>query len=180
MNEITRSREVVPIFEKRVIRINTTLRVFDFMEMTRVAEIMTRDVVHTILPSASIESAAKKMKEVGRGCLVVIEGGKPVGIITERDMVQKVLAESVAPKKTKVSAIMSKPVITVGPEALVSDAANIMLRNKIRRLVVLEGGRVSGILTVTDFAKHLRREARDPMLDAMARGAQMFAETQAQ
>jgi CBS domain-containing protein len=148
------------------------------MNMTRVSEIMTKDVVHTIPPNASVEDAAKMMKEVGRGCLIVIEKGKPVGIITERDMVHKVLAERVTPKKTRVSAIMSKPVITVGPEALVSDAATIMVRNKIRRLVVLEGDRVAGILTVTDFAKHLKREGRDPMLDAMARGAQMFAEIQ--
>ncbi len=139
---------------------------------------MTKDVIHTISQTASVEEAAQRMKQVGRGCLIVVEGGRPIGIITERDMVQKVMAEKLVPKNVKVSRIMSKPVITVGPEALVSDAANIMLQNKIRRLVITEGDRVVGVLTVTDFAKFLhRREGSDPMLAAMARAATLLSQT---
>ena len=143
--------------------------------MFRVSDLMTKDVVHTVTPEASVEEAAMRMKDVGRGCLVVIERGQPVGIITERDLVQKVLAGKLSPRDLRVSQIMSKPVLTVGPEALVSDAATIMMKNRIRRLVVTEGLRVVGILTVTDFASFLHRKAgSDPMLAAMARAARLL------
>ena len=148
------------------------------MQMARVSELMTKDVIHTIDQDASVEEAAKRMKQVGRGCLVVEERARPVGIITERDLVQKVMAEKLIPKNVRVSLIMSKPVITVGPEALVSDAASIMLQNKIRRLVVTEGDRVVGVLTVTDFAKFIhRREGSDPILAAMSRAAMLLSQT---
>jgi len=70
---------------------------------------------------------------------------------------------------------MSKPVITVGPEALVTDAAKVMMQNTIRRLVVAEGVRILGIVTTTDFAKMMyKKSASDPMLAAMARAAQLM------
>jgi signal-transduction protein with cAMP-binding, CBS, and nucleotidyltransferase domain len=144
------------------------------MDMSRVSELMTKDVICTVGKGASVQEAAERMKNLGRGCLIVIDNGKLGGIITERDLVQRVMAEKLPPGKTKVSQIMSTPVITTGPEALVSDAAKLMTENKIRRLVVTEGERVVGVLTVSDFASHLRRKGRsDPMLAAMARAAQM-------
>ena len=146
--------------------------------MARVSELMTKDVIYTISQNASVEEAAERMKQVGRGCLIVVERTQLVGIITERDLVQKVIAEKLVPKNVKVSRIMSKPVITVGPEALVSDAASIMLQNKIRRLVITEGDSVVGVLTVTDFAKFLHKRAgSDPMLAAMARAATLLSQT---
>jgi signal-transduction protein with cAMP-binding, CBS, and nucleotidyltransferase domain len=142
--------------------------------MSRVSELMSKDAICSIGTDASTQEAAERMRNMGRGCLVVIDKGKLAGIITERDLVHRVIAERRRPEATKVSEIMSAPVITVGPEALVSDAAKIMEKNRIRRLVVIEGNRVVGVITVTDFAEHLRRKARsDPMLAAMARAAQM-------
>ncbi len=144
------------------------------MDMSRVSELMTKDVICSIGKDASAREAAVRMKTLRRGCLVVIDNGKLAGIITERDLVQRVLAEGLSPQEAKVSEVMSTPVLTVGPEALVSDAAKVMLENRIRRLVVTEGERVVGVLTVTDLAEHLRRKARsDPMLAAMARAAEM-------
>ncbi len=138
--------------------------------MERVSDLMTKDVVHTIRPNISVAEAARRMKEVHRGCLVVVDEGGPVGIITERDLVQKVIAENLLAKDARVFDIMSTGVITVGPEALVSDAAKLMVENKIRRLVVSEGTRVIGVLTTTDFAKSLYEKSQaDPMLRAMAR-----------
>ena len=144
------------------------------MDISRVSELMTKDVICAIGKDASVREAAKRMKNLGRGCLVVIDNAKLSGIVTERDLVQRVMAEKLSLDDVKVSQIMSKPVITVGPEALVSDAARIMAKNRIRRLVVTDGERVIGVLTVTDLAEHLRRRARsDPMLAAMARAAQI-------
>lgn len=145
--------------------------------MDRVSDLMTKEAVHTVPLDATIEAAARRMKRVNKGCLVVVEKKKPVGIITERDLVQRVIAKKLSPAKVRVSKIMSKPLVTVGPEALVSDAATLMAKNKIRRLVVTEGTRLAGILTVTDFARYLQpKTGRDPMLEAMARGALLLPE----
>lgn len=143
------------------------------MKLERVSEIMTKSVVHTVDANSSIQDAAAIMRDVGTGCLVVIEKAKLAGIVTERDIVQRVVAVRKSPKEVRVSEVMSKPVITIGPEALVSDAAKVMIQNKIRRLVIAEGARVLGIVTTTDFAKAMYKSAADPMLAAMARAAQL-------
>jgi len=138
----------------------------------KVSDFMTKDVIHIIGKSASVQEAAQKMREVHGGCLIVVEKGQPAGIVTERDLVGKVIAENLSPKDLKVSEVMSKPVITIGPEASISAAAKVMVENRIRRLVVTEGNRTVGVLTVTDFAKLLyQRSAHDPVLAAMARAA---------
>lgn len=145
------------------------------MKLERVSEIMTKSVVHTVDVNSSVQEAAATMKDVGTGCLVVIEKSRLTGIITERDIVQRVVAVKKLAREIRVSDVMSKPVLTVGPEALIADAAKIMMQNKIRRLVVAEGVRILGIVTVTDFAKMMyKKSASDPMLAAMARAAQLM------
>ena len=145
------------------------------MKLERVSEIMTKSVVHTVDMNSSVQEAAATMKDVGTGCLVVIEKSRLTGIITERDIVQRVVAVKKLAREVRVSDVMSKPVLTVGPEALIADAAKIMMQNKIRRLVVAEGVRILGIVTVTDFAKMMyKKSASDPMLAAMARAAQLM------
>jgi len=145
------------------------------MKLERLSEIMTKSVVHTVDVNSSVQEAAATMKDVGTGCLVVIEKSRLTGIITERDIVQRVVAVKKLAREVRVSDVMSKPVLTVGPEALISDAAKIMMQNKIRRLVVAEGVRILGIVTVTDFAKMMyKKSASDPMLAAMARAAQLM------
>jgi len=145
------------------------------MKLERVSEIMTKSVVHTVDVNSSVQEAAATMKDVGTGCLVVIEKSRLTGIITERDIVQRVVAVKKLAREVRVSDVMSKPVLTVGPEALIADAAKIMMQNKIRRLVVAEGVRILGIVTVTDFAKMMyKKSASDPMLAAMARAAQLM------
>jgi CBS domain-containing protein len=102
----------------------------------------------------------------------VIDKGKLVGIVTERDMVQKVLAVGRNPKETPISSIMSKPVITVSPETSLSDAATVMVGNKIRRLPVVKGLNIVGILTVSDFAKYMHLQNKDePIWAAASRAA---------
>ena len=145
------------------------------MKLERVSEIMTKSVVHTVDVNSSVQEAAATMKDVGTGCLVVIEKSRLTGIITERDIVQRVVAVKKLAREVRVADVMSKPVLTVGPEALIEDAAKIMMQNKIRRLVVAEGVRILGIVTVTDFAKMMyKKSASDPMLAAMARAAQLM------
>jgi len=140
--------------------------------MAHVSDLMTKTDIQFVNPATSVREAAEDMKRLHRGCLVVISKGMLVGILTERDLVQKVLAVGKNPEETLVSKIMSEPVITVKPETSLSDAAKIMVRNKIRRLPVMEGSKVVGMLTASDFAKYMRLQNRDdPMWAAASRAA---------
>jgi CBS domain-containing protein len=135
----------------------------------RVTEVMTESPVDTIERGLTVAIAARMMKERARGSLIVVDDRKPIGIITERDLVRRIIAEdkSIA---TKVGDIMSEPLISVGPEATVSSAANVMYKNGIRRLPVIEEGRLLGIVTSTDLARALQRESeKDEVLLAMSR-----------
>jgi CBS domain-containing protein len=131
---------------------------------------MTKTVIHSVRPDATVREAAERMRQVHSGCLVVMNRGMLVGIVTERDLVQRVIAEGKSFSKTPVSRIMSTPVIAISPHASISGAAKLMLRNGIRRLPVRDRSRVVGMLTTTDFAKYLSRKAgREPLLAATAR-----------
>ena len=103
-------------------------------DLTRVSEIMTTDVIHTITDEASAGDAAKQMKTVHRGCLIIVKQGQPVGIVTERDLVQRVMAVGANASEVRISEVMSSPLVFIGPEALVTDAARIMSENRIRRM----------------------------------------------
>jgi len=133
---------------------------------------MTKTDIQFVNPATSVRAASEDMKRLHRGCLVVINSGKLVGILTERDLVQKVLAVGKNPKETPVSKIMSEPVITVNSDASISDAAKLMVKNRIRRLPVVEGSKIVGILTASDFAKYMRILNRgEPMWAAASRAA---------
>jgi signal-transduction protein with cAMP-binding, CBS, and nucleotidyltransferase domain len=120
------------------------------------------------------------MKEKRRGSVVVTKyvtdsaghktGTAPLGIITERDIVRRVVAESKDPNSTTAYDIMSKPLITVGPEATIYDAALIMTKYGIRRLPIVRDNTLLGIITSSDLARRMYEENRsDPMLMAMSR-----------
>ncbi len=144
--------------------------------MTSVREIMTRPPISSVSPSSTVEDAAMKMKNEKHGCLVVIQGGRPVGMVTERDLVQKVLALGIRGSDAPVSKVMSSPVITIGPEASVEQAAEEMVRGKVRRLVVQDSNGMVGMLTVTDFAKYLQYQHGGPVIHAWSRGRHVMSE----
>jgi signal-transduction protein with cAMP-binding, CBS, and nucleotidyltransferase domain len=146
------------------------------------------EMVMTPLPldianvSDSAFDLAKKMKEKGRGSVVVTEyststagnktGNVPVGIITERDIVRRVVAESKDPKITAAHDIMSKPLITIGLEATIYDAALIMTKYSIRRLPIVRDNTLLGIITSSDLARRMYEQNKaDPSLKAMSRFA---------
>ncbi len=121
----------------------------------RVSDLMTKRVIQAIGPDATVAEAVKKMKEVRKGCLLILDGARPIGILTEWDLVHKVLAQNLPPDGLEVSRVMTKELITIAPEESVSEAAKLMVKNGIRRLVVMVGGQVVGILTTTDLARLL-------------------------
>jgi signal-transduction protein with cAMP-binding, CBS, and nucleotidyltransferase domain len=148
-----------------------------------VERLMTTLPLETANASENALDLAKKMKEKGRGSVVVTEystttsaeskpGNVPVGIVTERDIVRRVVAESREPQGTKAYDIMSKPLITVGPEATIYDAALIMTKYSIRRLPIVRDNTLLGIVTSTDLARRLyEKNKADPSLKAMSRFA---------
>jgi CBS domain-containing protein len=111
---------------------------------------MTEKVL-TAGPRTTVARAAKLMSERGVGSIVIVQGKKPIGILTERDLLMKVVAADLRPSKVLVGKVMSSPVLTIGPDADVAEAARIMIRNKIRRLPVVERGRLIGIVTASDI-----------------------------
>lgn len=136
---------------------------------TAVSDIMTKNVIHSVRPGDSIKKAAQRMKEVDSGSLIVMDRGMLVGIMTERDIVRRIVAEGKSSKTTLVSEIMSKPVITSSPKTPVSETAKIMIRYRIRRLPVTRGKKVVGIVTTTDYARYLGNTIKNPLLSASAR-----------
>ena len=138
--------------------------------MPKVSEIMSKEVTSLEFDRTAKE-AAKVMEEGGFGCLLVTQKGNVVGIVTERDLVRKVLAKNGDPNKIKLQDIMSKPVITVSPSMQVGDASRLMSEKRIRRLPVMDGGLLVGIITTTDIARYLAKSKSylDPLINALAR-----------
>jgi CBS domain-containing protein len=128
------------------------------MAATVVRDIMTKEIV-TIDGTSSTLEAAKLMAEKGISSLFVLRDNNPampVGIVTERDFIKKVCAKELQIAQVKVSDIMSKILTTADPETPIEVAVQRMVNHKIRRLPIMEGGKIVGIITVTDLAKHLR------------------------
>jgi CBS domain-containing protein len=115
-----------------------------------VKDVMTSPVVTTD-ESVTSDKIANVMAENALGCVIVTnKSGKPVGIITERDLVQRVLAKNLVPDAVKAKSIMTSPLVTISPEATVTDAAKQMNSLNIRRLGVVYKGSLRGIVTSKD------------------------------
>ena len=125
------------------------------MAASVVRDIMTKEIIMIDGSDTALE-AAKRMSEKGISSLFVVKDGDPVGIVTERDFIKKVCAKEIPISDVKVSEIMSKILTTADPETPIEVAVQRMVNHKIRRLPIIESGKIVGIITVTDLAKHLR------------------------
>lgn len=109
--------------------------------------------VITVEESATVMKAVKLMNENEIGCLIVLRRGRAVGVITERDLLTRVISKSKDPNKTKVREIMTKPLIAGTPQMEVEDATRLMFERKIKKLPIIEHGRLLGLVTLTDLAR---------------------------
>ncbi|HEV8387315.1 MAG TPA: CBS domain-containing protein [Nitrososphaera sp.] len=125
------------------------------MAASVVRDIMTKEIIMIDGSDTALE-AAKLMAEKGISSLFVVKDGIPVGIVTERDFIKKICAKDIPIAKVMISEIMSKILTTADPETPIEVAVQRMVNHKIRRLPIMEGGKIVGIITVTDLAKHLR------------------------
>ena len=137
-------------------------------KVTRVAHLVKRmGHVLTIEPSAPVAAAAKLMKSNGIGCLVVVDANKVVGIVTERDIIEQVVAASADPATTsadpattEVRKIMTDYVVTCSLDTPISEAEQIMGAHSIRHLPIIEGGVSIGMVSSRDIFIHELQEAR--------------------
>ena len=114
----------------------------------------------TYLDSIFIISNLMKEGKVG-SIIIMDQNNNPVGIITERDIVRRVISEGKDPKTTKTTEIMSKPLITVEKGTYLYDVAKKMVKNKIRRLPIVNDNKLVGIVTVTDIIKYFHEKNKD-------------------
>ena len=117
----------------------------------KVEDVMVTEVV-TIGENASIKEAATLMNKFEIGSLIVIRKGKAIGIITERDLLKRVIAEGKDAKKTKVKDIMSSPLILIAPGTELEEAMRLMFEKKIKKLAVVDQKRLIGVVSLTDIA----------------------------
>jgi CBS domain-containing protein len=119
----------------------------------KVQDIMSRNV-QTIKPTSSLRAAARTFSDLNVGALPVVDDGKLVGIITDRDVSVYAIAIGREPQSTDVKVVMSKEVFTCNADQSLAEAAEIMEQHNIRRLAVVNGSdEVVGILTVDDIAR---------------------------
>jgi CBS domain-containing protein len=111
---------------------------------------IARQKIFSIEESESVKSAAQTMFKDDVSSLLVTSGGKPVGIVTERDILRRVIVKGIDPAKTAVKAIMSSPLITIKSDASLADATILMHLKKVRHMFVVDGGKVVGIFTDRD------------------------------
>ena len=108
-------------------------------------------IVRSATPDTTVFEAIKAMDRFKVGALMVIDKGKLVGIISERDYTRKVVLKDRSSKSTKVSEIMTRKVTQVDPEANLEKCMNVMGNNRVRHLPVVEKGKVLGVISSTDL-----------------------------
>ena len=120
--------------------------------MPRVRDLMTTEVV-TIEPSASVVDAAKLMIQREKGPLPVVEGGRPVAMVTDRDIIARVVAEGRDPGSLTVSDIATRELRALGPEQDVTEARQMMAQYQLDRLLVVENEQLVGIISEADIRR---------------------------
>lgn len=135
-----------------------------------IESVMTSIPLETADVTNNIYDITEKMTLKNVGCIIITEKDRPVGIITERDIVRKVVSKNKDPKNTSAQEIMSHPLMTIAPETYLDQIARIMTKYRIRRLPVVRDNTLYGIVTSGDIARKMcENEPRDPVLMAMSR-----------
>ena len=119
--------------------------------MPQIREVMTPDVV-TVDPRATVVDAAKTMIQEEKGPLPVVESGRVVAIVTDRDILARVVAAGQDPRSVTVDEISTKDLVTIEPDRDVAEARELLAQHQLDRLLVVEGGdRLVGIVSEADI-----------------------------
>jgi len=153
----------------------------DNIKELSVGDVMTRGVI-CVDEDDTVKIAAEVMGKNDISAVIVVRKGEGIGIVTEKDIISKIVAENKNPMTVKISEVMTTPLITIEPGADIDDAARIMRDKEIRRLLVKEKGKVIGVISEFDIVKvepalHLliQEHAKWDISTAMAAGEGMIA-----
>src|ERR687898_333481 len=128
--------------------------------MSSVSEIMSEKEIVTVVADMgkTAQDVAQMMVKKRVGSVIIIDKkSHPIGIITERDIVKRVCLKNVAASRIKLEEIMSAPLITIMSYDSLDTASRIMVKNNIKRLIVLEDNKITGLLSVTDITRRLAK-----------------------
>jgi CBS domain-containing protein len=120
--------------------------------VAKIRDLMVKNVI-SLEAYATAYQAVKLMNENKIGCLVILRNGEAVGILTERDLLERVLEKCKNPKDTYVFEVMTNHIIAGNPEMEIPEAARVMFENKVKKLPLIEGNKLVGIVTLTDIAR---------------------------
>jgi len=127
----------------------------------KVSEIMTKNPIKVEIMTP-IKEVAKLMRDKSVSSVIIVKNEKPIGIVTERDLVRRVMASDKDPNRITVFDICSKPVVAVSDISEIDDAVELMKKNKIRRVVVVDStDKAVGILTTDDIGYNLKSLSED-------------------
>jgi len=115
-----------------------------------IRDIMAKDV-RVVRPDTSVKEVVATMNKFNIGSIIVVQGDRPVGIITERDILRRIVEPCLAPETLTARQLMTSPVITISETASIEEAARLMARKKIKKLPVMDNGKLVGILSYTDI-----------------------------
>jgi CBS domain-containing protein len=131
--------------------------------MSTVAQILRTKpshAVYTTAPDSTVYEAIAAMAEHGVGALLVVEGERIVGIVTERDYARKIALAGRSSKETAVADVMTTQVLVVSPQQTTEDCMALMTENRLRHLPVLDNGRLVGLVSIGDLVKDIISEQR--------------------
>ncbi|PIX32200.1 CBS domain-containing protein [Candidatus Bathyarchaeota archaeon CG_4_8_14_3_um_filter_42_8] len=115
-----------------------------------VRDVMSKDI-RVVRPDTSVKEVVATMNKFDIGSIVVVQGDRPVGIITERDILRRLVEPCLAPETLTARQIMSSPVLTISETANIDETAKLMARKRVKRLPVINNGKLVGMITYTDI-----------------------------
>jgi len=118
--------------------------------MVLVREVMSKDV-KVVRPDSSIKEVVATMNKFNIGSIIVVQGDRPVGVISERDILRRVVEPCLAPETLTAKQVMTSPVITISETASMDEAAKLMAKKKVRKIPVMNKQKLVGIVTFTDI-----------------------------
>ena len=118
----------------------------------KLRKVMVKNVI-VAKRNDSVSQVADIMNKNEIGCVIIVDNGRPVGVVTERDMIKRVVCVSKGSEIRKAAGIMSEPLIEASPEMLAGDAVKLMLERNIKKLPIVENGQLLGLVTLTDLIR---------------------------
>ena len=136
----------------------------------KISEVMTRDAV-TLSSTETLAQAAKQMRDADVGDVIVVDGDRVVGLVTDRDIVVRGIAEDLDPFTTALTSVCTHDLVTVGPDDSIDSAVQRMREHAVRRLPVVADGKPVGVVTLGDLAVELRACERPLAISGAGHGA---------